>query len=257
MNWNSPIDAYCERLGPGFWNEPLNALTNLAFWLSAWLVWRGWRARLDAVSNPVKARITLRVDGTGVDTEALPPASAVTRRWDINTLLTLQLLIGAGSFAFHTFATRWAGALDVLFIAMYLHFYLAVYAHRVLAVPWPRAWLGVLAFALVSRLAALAWEQAAALVREPASTGAGAASTYLGAWTVLLLLVAHSAWRRLPPARYLAGAAAVFAVSLGLRQLDAPLCGAWPWGTHFVWHLLNATTLGLTSWAMANTGRDA
>jgi hypothetical protein len=26
-----PIDAYCERLGPGLWAEPLNALTNLAF----------------------------------------------------------------------------------------------------------------------------------------------------------------------------------------------------------------------------------
>jgi hypothetical protein len=120
-----------------------------------------------------------------------------------------------------------------------------------LAVAWPRAWLGVLAFALVSRLAALAWEQAAATVVGPAFTGAGAASGYLGAWTVLLLLVAHSAWRRLPPARPLAGAAAVFAVSLCLRQLDLPLCRDWPLGTHFIWHLLNATTLGLTSWALA------
>ncbi len=257
MNWNASVDAYCERLEPGFWDEPLNAISNLAFWLSAWLVWRGWQAQLVAAHGPIRPGLRPLVDGIGVSAEGTTPASVETRRWDISTLLTLQLLIGAGSFAFHTFATRWAGALDVLFIAMYLHFYVAVYAHRVLAVPWPRAWLGVLAFALVSRLAALTWERAAVLVGEPAFTGAGAAGGYLGAWTVLLLLLAHSAWRRLALARHLAGAAAVFAVSLCLRQLDLPLCGAWPWGTHFAWHLLNATTLGLTSWALANTDGGA
>ena len=25
------IDLYCERVGPGTWDEPLNAVTNLAF----------------------------------------------------------------------------------------------------------------------------------------------------------------------------------------------------------------------------------
>jgi hypothetical protein len=30
-----PIDAYCERLGPGLWAEPLNAVTNLAFIVAA------------------------------------------------------------------------------------------------------------------------------------------------------------------------------------------------------------------------------
>ncbi len=38
----SRIDAYCERLGPGFWAEPVNALTNAAFVLAAILMWRRW-----------------------------------------------------------------------------------------------------------------------------------------------------------------------------------------------------------------------
>ena len=45
MAWTDPIDAYCERLGPGFWAEPLNAWTNLAFLLAALLAPRlgfGW-----------------------------------------------------------------------------------------------------------------------------------------------------------------------------------------------------------------------
>ena len=37
------IDAYCERLGPAFWAEPVNALTNAAFPIAAWVAWRRWR----------------------------------------------------------------------------------------------------------------------------------------------------------------------------------------------------------------------
>ena len=37
MNWTAYIDNYCERLLPGFWDEPLNAISNLAFWLAAWV----------------------------------------------------------------------------------------------------------------------------------------------------------------------------------------------------------------------------
>ena len=43
MNWSAFIDSYCERLLPGFWDEPLNAISNVAFWLAAWLVWQAWQ----------------------------------------------------------------------------------------------------------------------------------------------------------------------------------------------------------------------
>lgn len=39
MDWRSHIDAYCERIDPGFWSEPINALTNLAFLVAALWVW--------------------------------------------------------------------------------------------------------------------------------------------------------------------------------------------------------------------------
>ncbi len=247
MPWNATIDAYCERLGPGFWGEPLNAISNLAFCLTAWLVWWRWHAPQRARSAPKQAQGPASRTGLASGSGATSLSSGATLRWDINTLLTLQVLIGAGSFAFHTFATRWAGALDVLAIALYLHFFLAVYAHRVLAVRWPRAWLGMPAFLLLSQLATLLWAQASVLLDASALKAVGG---YLGAWTVLLLLVGHSLRQGLPCAPTLAGAAAVFALSLCVRQLDMPLCHAWPWGTHFAWHLLNATTLGLTSQAM-------
>jgi hypothetical protein len=171
-------------------------------------------------------------------------------RWDISSLLIMLVFICLGSFAFHTFATRWADALDVLFIALYLHSYLAVYAHRVLAVPWPRAAWGVIVFLILSQAAGWLWREAAEMIGGSLLAQTSADSGYLGAWSVLLLVVAHSALKRLPAALPLALAAAAFAVSLTLRQLDRPLCSDWRWGTHFAWHLLNALTLGLTSWAM-------
>ncbi len=37
--------------------------------------------------------------------------------------------------------------------------------------------------------------------------------------------------------------AGVFLVSLIARSLDNALCAWWPYGTHFVWHILNAIVL--------------
>ena len=228
---NYYIDGYCERLQPGLWAEPLNALSNLAFWLVAFLVWRHRRVAF--------------------------AASRRAAHRDIDALLIMMALIGAGSLVFHTIATAWAKALDVFFIVVYLHFYLAVYAHRALGWRWQRAWIGIPAFTLLGLVLAPVWQGLAALTGPALQVDVEAASRYAAAWSVLLLLVAHSALRRLPSAVPLAVAAACFAPSLLLRQLDLPLCESWPWGTHFGWHLLNAATLGWTSWAMLRLANQA
>ncbi len=59
-----PIDLYCERTSSAFWVEPVNALTNVLFLVSAWFVWRRakkWKpfprvsavARVDVLVDPV------------------------------------------------------------------------------------------------------------------------------------------------------------------------------------------------------------
>jgi len=49
MDWFAPIDAYCERLGPGLLAEPLNALSNAAFFIAAlWAARAGDRGATDA-----------------------------------------------------------------------------------------------------------------------------------------------------------------------------------------------------------------
>ncbi len=42
-DWLTPICAYCERGDPGFWAEPVNALSNAAFLIAAGLA--AWRLR--------------------------------------------------------------------------------------------------------------------------------------------------------------------------------------------------------------------
>ena len=85
MRWAEQVDRYCERLGPGLWAEPLNALTNAAFLIAALILWRR------SAGMPV-ARV----------------------------LSALLFVIGLGSLTFHTVATRWAGLVDTLPILAFI-----------------------------------------------------------------------------------------------------------------------------------------
>jgi hypothetical protein len=100
------IDLYCERTTPGFWAEPVNALTNLGFVITAWLIWRCARR------------------------EQAQGASVVV-------LTVLILAISLSSFLFHTLAseaTRW---LDILSIFVFQLLYLGIYCRRVIMLPLP------------------------------------------------------------------------------------------------------------------------
>lgn len=91
MDWTRQIDAYCERLGPGLWAEPVNALTNLAFVIAAAWAWR----RLRGQEAPL-ARLMAGV----------------------------LAAIGVGSALFHTFATPWAALADTVPIGLFILVYI-------------------------------------------------------------------------------------------------------------------------------------
>lgn len=96
-------DIYCERTDLTYWSEPVNAVTNLAFILAAWFMWRR--------------------------TAGLPLGRA---------LCVIVGVIGLSSYLWHTHATGWGGLADVASIAVFILVYLFV-AHRVfwrLSLPW-------------------------------------------------------------------------------------------------------------------------
>lgn len=94
---NTYIDNYCERLEPGLWAEPLNAVTNISFLIAAFLCYRLAKRE-----------------------EALHIQSLV--------LIALMCAIGVGSTLFHTFATKLTLLSDVLPILLYQIAFIWFYA---------------------------------------------------------------------------------------------------------------------------------
>jgi len=200
---NATIDIYCERLDASFWAEPINALTNLAFLLAAYLLYRQLYGQTDRAALLLTALIAA---------------------------------IGIGSFLFHTFATRWAALADVLPITLFMVSAVVIGLQRCFGLPMQLSAFGAVAF-LLSGLV-IGFSPLPSLLP-------GGSASYLPALLTLGLFGALLARRGDPFARFFVLAALVFAVSLTLRTLDMPLCGAIPFGTHLFWRLLNAVTLYL------------
>jgi hypothetical protein len=194
------IDLYCERLGPGLTAEPINALTNGAFLVAAW--------RLEQL-----ARCGERRDP------------------GVLTLAVLALAIGVGSGLFHTFATGWALAADVIPILLFQLLVLLLYLRRRAGV----STAGAVALCLAFLLACLAGRSV------PGALNGSLA--YAPTLAVLAVLAWHQRRRSLPPS--LAWATGLFSLSLLMRSVDNAVCPFWPTGTHLFWHLLNAAVLVL------------
>lgn len=198
------LDLYCERLAPGLFGEPLNAITNLLFLLAAVLLARDLARAPDA-------------------------------RRDDWVLAGLVAAVGLGSLVFHMAATRATSVLDKVFIALFI----VVFFQR---------WLTRVAGA------GLAGSVAGAALFAVASVGIGKVvppETWNGSvlyLPALLGLAGVAAWtRRLDRrgAALFAAALGVFVFALAFRSIDLAVCDRFPWGTHFLWHSLNAAVLAL------------
>ena len=109
VDWFRAVNGYCERTDPSYWSEPLNAISNAAFLVAAWLSWR----------------LASRERDRGGAALALILAA-----------------IGIGSYLFHTHARVWAMLADVVPIQAFILVYLALATIRFFGTPW---WGGVLA----------------------------------------------------------------------------------------------------------------
>jgi hypothetical protein len=144
-------------------------------------------------------------------------------------------IIGIGSFLFHTVAQVWAATADSLPIGIFILTYLFGINWHVLRWPLWASALGTAAFVpftivLTPLFAAMPFFDVSAFY-----------------WPVPVLILIYAAF--LAPhtpatARGLVIGAGVLILSLTFRSLDLALCPLLPFGTHFLWHLLNALMLG-------------
>jgi hypothetical protein len=201
MAWTDPVSAYCERLGPGFTAEPLNALSNIAFVIAAVALLR------------LHADLRRRRDRIPGDIRALP--------WLVWGVAVCSLL-------FHTFATRWSGSLDSLSILLFCAVGVYSFLRHATAAGKLTATAAGVGFAAASF----------AMSRLVAPGTLNGSAAYLPNLLTLLAVAAYMGWRRAPAFRAFALANVVFAVALILRTMDLAWCPRLPTGTHFVWHLL-------------------
>jgi hypothetical protein len=210
MSLLSSVDAYCERTDASLWSEPFNAATNAAFLIAAVALWQ-------AVA---KTR-------TGGGTVAL----------SVRSLPALLGLIGLCSLLFHTVATVWAGLTDTLSILLFGCVFLYAFLRHAAGLPLWVALIGAGVFTVASYFTP-GFLPAGFLNRS------GAYFPYIAgllAITVFLRATERPGWRV-----FLFGVL-VFCGSLALRTIDPQVCDAFPLGTHFLWHLLNAAVLFLLS----------
>ncbi len=196
------IDGYCERLGPDYWAEPVNAVTNAAFLIAAFVMWR-------------------RVRGQGMPLAVL--------------LVVILAAIGVGSYLFHTHAQVWAAVVDVAPILLFILVYIFAINRDVWHLNTWRAF----------GLTALFFPYAAATVPVfRLIPGLGDSAGYAPVPLLILIYAVLLRHRAPKTALGLAVGACVLIVSITFRSLDVPLCGVWPVGTHFLWHVLNGVMLG-------------
>ena len=214
MDWLAPVDAYCERTGPEYWSEPVNALTNLAFLLAALFMAR-------------------RLRGPGMATGRV--------------LAGVLFVIGLGSWLFHTHANGLTGLMDVLPILTFILIYVFAATRDYLGA---RPWVAALVTAGFIPYAAVTVPLFAQV------PGLGSSASYAPV-PVLILAYAVLLRNRLPRvARGLAIGAGLLTLSLTFRTLDQTSCAVLPIGTHFMWHILNATMLAwmIEVWRRHRTG---
>ena len=200
------IDLYCERTGPEFWSEPINALTNLAFVAAG--LWGLREARKDNADSFVLL------------------------------LCWWVVAIGVGSFLFHTFADRLTMWADILPIAGFTLAYTLFNLRRFLRFSWPKA---LAIFAVFYAVVAIVTMQVPDWLREASNGSTG----YLPPFLALIFFGAWAIRVGNPAGWYNIAAAGIFVVSVTFRALDPLVCEAMPLGTHFLWHTLNGLMLGV------------
>jgi len=200
------VDLYCERLGPGLWAEPLNAVSNLAFFAAGF--WGVYEARR------LKAGIFAEVLGWWV------------------------VAIGIGSTLFHTFATEATKWADILPIAGFTLAYTLFNLRRFAGMAWPKALAIFLGFYIAVGLLTY-------MVPDWLRAASNGTTGYLPPFLALIFFGCVVIAKGSAAGWYNLAAAAIFLGSVTCRVLDPMVCDAMPIGTHFMWHVLNGLMLGV------------
>ena len=197
------VNLYCERVSAGLWGEPLNTVSNVAFFLAAWASW------ILAKQRKSDSR-------------------------EIFVLVISIIVIGICSSIFHAFATTWGRVLDALSILVFQLAYLWLYSRRLIKLN-----IGIIVTMLVAYIFA-------AVIGRQFPDVLNGSLIYAPAF-ILIIGLGFYHYLSNKEARFsLLSGAGTFLGALYFRTIDNSICSIWPYGTHFLWHILVAITIYLT-----------
>lgn len=202
------IDLYCERTALGLWNEPLNAVSNAAFLIAAWVAWR--------VLQSSNQRGIMDV-----------------------VLICLAACIGAGAFLFHTYANGQTKRLDVIPIWTFVVVYVGTVIFRLSSGNGLKT-LRIL-LSVTGCVGVGLWATARDVTTSDPSgpDHLNGSLQYLPAIVALWIFSIVTIKRSHPSKTLVTTAAVCFTLSLGFRKIDLMTCNVTGIGTHFMWRVLN------------------
>lgn len=210
----------CERHADGFIAEPLNALSNLGFIYVAVAIFRYYRSNEDVVLH---------------------------RIWDVQIMTFLIFVIGVNSIIFHAYPTQITELMDTIPIVMFILIYFVSVIFRIGKCTKFQAVVCFIAFVGFSHMLVHQFPRAL-------NDSIG----YLSSMIALIVIAVYLHLRARPSSQYFMLAAIIGVVSLFCRAIDKEVCDVWPYGTHFLWHALNATLLYiLMKQIIRNVNREA
>ncbi|GLQ35659.1 hypothetical protein GCM10007939_19420 [Amylibacter marinus] len=204
------IDLYCERTGAGFWNEPINALSNIAFLVAAYLA----------------LRIAL----------ARPRQNAAEI-----TVVLMGGLIGIGSFLFHTFANSATELADVIPIWSFVAAYVVLVIYRMTGQNgWKTLRISLIAGTITGTVF---WFTSGDITTDASGPNdlLNGSTQYAPALVALAIFALLAVLKKHPARGMICLALVSFIGALVFRSVDLHSCDHTHVGTHFMWHILNAT----------------
>lgn len=148
-------------------------------------------------------------------------------------LIIILAMIGVGSFLFHVFGNTWSLYADIIPIALFQMVALWLFLHRSKGISKPITAACVILFIVVSQLSSI-------YIPDTFLNGSGGYLPSLLTMAILALLLRQ---KQPKAARLVSIAAVIFCCSLAFRSVDMMSCEIISFGTHFMWHILNAVTL--------------
>lgn len=210
----------CERHEVGLLAEPLNVLSSFAFMAVAISIYRYYKREEDLERKWI---------------------------WDIHALTFLCFIIGVNSIVFHAWPNPTTELMDTLAIVFFIMIYFWSVLFRIGRCNFFQATICFIAFVGFSHILVHQFPRAL-------NDSIG----YLSSMIALIMIAVHLHLKARPSSQHFMLAAIVGVCSLFCRAIDKEICSMMPIGTHFFWHVLNATLLFiLLKQIVRNVNREA